>query len=79
MAFALVTSPLTPFIPGTATWNTGFWSVQPGNPTPVYWLNILCGPLNGGVAVAAGPYVAYGKITDNPAVPILPLAYVNFL
>jgi hypothetical protein len=78
VALSAITSPPTAFDPGTATWNSAFWSVQPGNPAPVYWVNILFGPLNGGVAVTAGSYIAYTKITDDPAVPILPSAYVIF-
>ena len=76
VAFALVTSPPTTFDPGTATWNAATWSTTPGNPNPVFWVNVLIGPANGGIALAAGSYVAYTKITDDPAVPILPSAYV---
>ena len=76
VAFALVTSPPATFVPSAATWYTASWSVQAGNPDPVYWVNILPGPLNGGVALAAGSYIAYVKITDDPAVPVLPAAYV---
>lgn len=78
VAFFLVTSPPASFNPSTATWNTATWSVQAGNPEPVYWLNVMPGPLNGGIPVTAGSYIAYGKITDNPAVPVKPLAYVIF-
>lgn len=77
VAFALITSPPVTFDPDTATWNMATWSVQPGNPDPVYWVNVLPGP--GGIPVAAGSYVAYVKITDNPAVPVLPAAYVIFI
>lgn len=77
VAFAPVTSPATPFNPDTATWNTASWSVQPGNPAPVYWITIDPGP--GGVAVAAGSYTAYVKITTNaPRGVILPAAYTIF-
>lgn len=78
VAFAPVTSPPAVFNPGTATWNTATWSVQAGNPNPVYWVNVMPGPLNGGIPVTAGSYVAYVRVTDNPAVPILPAAYVIF-
>lgn len=78
VAFAPVTSPPAVFDPAAATWHTASWSVQAGNPGPVYWANILPGPLNGGIPVTAGSYVAYVKITDNPAVPVLPAAYVIF-
>jgi hypothetical protein len=76
VTFAAITSPPTPFNPGTATWTAASWSVQPGNPGPVYWLNVLPGP--GGVAVAAGSYIAYAKITASPALPILPCVYAVF-
>lgn len=78
VAFDLVTSPQTVFNPATATWNTAFWSVQPGNPDPVYWVNIMPGPANGGIPVTAGAYKAYVKITTSEAVPVLLAAYVNF-
>ena len=78
VALGAVTSPPTAFNAGTATWYTASWSVQPGNPEPVYWITVLFGPLNGGIPVTAGPYIAYAKITDNPAVPVKPCAYLNF-
>lgn len=56
-----------------ATWYPASWQTDPG---PVYWASILVGPLNGGVPLAAGPYVAYVKVTDNPAVPEKPGAYL---
>ena len=71
VAFAPVTSPPTVFNAGTATWYAATWSVQPGNPTPVYWVNFMPGPVNGGINLAAGSYIVKGRITDNPAVPIL--------
>ncbi len=73
VAFAPVTSPPTPFNAATATWNTASWAVASG---PVYWVTILVGPANGGVTLTAGSYVAYVKITDSPAVPVEPAAYV---
>lgn len=78
VAFALITSPRTAFDPGTATWNTAFWSVQPGNPDPVYWVNVMPGPANGGIPVTAGDYLAYVMITTSSAVPILRGAWVKF-
>jgi hypothetical protein len=78
VAFAPVTSPQAPFVPSSATWNPAAWSTQPGNPEPVYWVNITPGP--GGVVVAAGPYKAYVMIeTDAPDGVVLLAAYVNFL
>jgi hypothetical protein len=78
VAFAPVTSPPTVFNPATATWytNTVSWSVQPGNPAPVYWVNAVPGP--DGIPVTAGPYVAYVKITATPGFRVLPCAYINF-
>lgn len=77
VAFAAVTSPPTPFNPGAATWNAATWSVQPGNPDPVYWVNVTPGP--GGVPVTAGSYTAYVKITTNaPYGVILPAVYAVF-
>jgi hypothetical protein len=78
VAFDPVTSPPAVFNPATATWNTASWSVQTGNPEPVYWVNIMAGPANGGIPVTAGSYIAYVKITTSLAVPIRPGAYVNF-
>jgi hypothetical protein len=78
VAFAAVTSPPAAFDPDTATWNTASWSVQAGNPEPVYWVNVMPGPANGGIPVTAGGYTAYVKITTDSAVPVLPAAYVIF-
>lgn len=57
----------------SASWNVASWEVDPG---PSYWASILVGPLNGGILLAAGTYICYVKITDNPAVPIKPGAYL---
>jgi len=61
--------------PGYASsaWNTASWETDPG---PSYWASILVGPLNGGVVLAAGTYIAYVRVTDNPAVPIKPGCYL---
>ena len=74
VAFPAVTSPPVPFDAGAATWHPASWAIAAG---PVYWVTILVGPANGGVALAAGSYVAMVRITDNPAVPVEPAAYVN--
>ena len=77
VAFDRITSPPTPFDADTATWNTATWSVQPGNPNPVYWVNVTPGP--GGVPVSVGSYTAYVQITtDSPYGVILPAAYAIF-
>lgn len=67
------TSPAPAF--GSSSWNTASWEVDPGDP-PSYWASLLVGPLNGGLVLTAGTYVVYVKITDNPAVPIKPGAYL---
>jgi hypothetical protein len=79
VTFAPVTSPPTVFNPATAIWytNTVSWSVQAGNPEPVYWVNAVPGP--DGIPVAAGSCVAYAKITVSPGFRVLPCAYMNFL
>ncbi len=76
VAFAPVASPGTAFNADTATWNTAEWSVQAGNPNPVYWVNVTPGP--GGVAVTAGAYVAYTRIAAPAGDVILPSAFVIF-
>lgn len=59
--------------PQAGQWNTASVETDPG---PVYWITILVGPLNGGVPLAIGTYIAYWKVTDNPAVPVKAAAYV---
>jgi hypothetical protein len=59
----------------SAAWNAATWETDPGNP-PTYWATLLVGPLNGGVTLSAGTYICYVKVTDNPAVPIRPGAYL---
>lgn len=71
VAFHLSTSPPTAFNADTATWYPATFSVQAGNPTPIFWVNFMPGPLNGGIPLTAGSYIVKGKIVDNPAVPIL--------
>jgi hypothetical protein len=73
VAFVPVTNPPSSPDPVSGEWNTASWETDPG---PVYWVSILVGPLNGGVPLAAGSYIAYVKITDNPAVPVKPGCYL---
>ena len=73
-----ITSPPTTFDAGTATWYAATWSPR-REPDPVYWINALFGALNGGIPVTVGSFVCYGKITDNPDVPVKPLAYMSFV
>lgn len=60
--------------PSSSAWQVATWETDPG---PSYWASILVGPLNGGVNLAVGTYVAYVKVTDNPAVPIRPGAFLR--
>ena len=66
--FAFIPASYPQPLPGSSDWNAGSWVTFPG---PVYWAQILVGPLNGGVNLAAGNYLAWLKITDSPAVPVL--------
>jgi hypothetical protein len=59
--------------PSSSAWNAATWETDPG---PSYWASILVGPLNGGISLTPGTYVCYVKVTDNPAVPIRPGAYL---
>ena len=61
--------------PSGSQWNAATWEVDPGDP-PTYWASILVGPLNGGIALTAGTYICYVKVTDNPAVPVKPGCYL---
>ena len=58
--------------PTSGEWQPATWEVDPG---PIFWASILVGPLNGGVPLAPGSYIAYVKVTDNPAVPVKPGCY----
>lgn len=71
VAFAFVPKQVSgpPPDPTSGQWQAATWQTDPG---PVYWASILVGPLNGGVALAAGSYIVYVKVTDNPAVPVKP-------
>jgi hypothetical protein len=79
VALGAITSPPTTFDADTATWYAATWSTQAGNPNPVYWINATFGPLNGAIPAAVGSFICYGKITDNPDVPVKPLAYMTFV
>ena len=76
IAFVPVTSPPTSMDPTTMEWNTAAWETDAG---PTYWATVLVGPANGGVSLTVGAYVATVKITDDPAVPVLPGAYINIV
>jgi hypothetical protein len=74
VAFAPAQTAGQPPDPTSGEWNPAAWEVDPG---PVYWASILVGPLNGGVPLAAGNYICYVRVTDNPAVPVKPGAYLT--
>jgi hypothetical protein len=76
VAFVPVTSPPSSPDPVNTEWNTATWETDSGNPSPSYWASVLVGPLNGGVSLTAGPYICYVRVTDNPAVPVKPGAYL---
>jgi hypothetical protein len=53
---------------GPSQWYTGSWVTWPG---PQYWAQVLIGPANGGIALAAGAWQCWLRITDSPEVPVL--------
>lgn len=56
--------------PGDSDWHTASWETDAG---PAYFASILVGPANGGLVLTQGTvYQAFVKVTDNPAVPVLP-------
>lgn len=56
--------------PATGDWHTGSWSSGPSG----YVALCLVGPGAGGVALAAGAYLVWTRIVDNPEIPIKPVA-----
>lgn len=60
--FAFVVSGVNP---QSGDWHTGLWD---GGNSP-YVAQCLVGP-SGGVALTAGDYVIWVKITDNPEIPV---------
>jgi hypothetical protein len=73
IAFVPITSPPSSPDPTSGEWNTAYWETDPG---PVYFASILVGPLNGGIPLSVGSYLCVVKVTDNPAVPVKPGAYL---
>ena len=73
IAFVTTLGPVPDPDPASGQWNTASWETDPG---PAYWASILVGPLNGGIALTAGTYIAYLRVTDNPAVPVKPGCYL---
>jgi hypothetical protein len=74
IAFVPVTSPPSSPDPTSMEWNTAYWETDSG---PAYWASVLVGPLNGGVSLAVGTYLVVVKVTDSPAVPVKPGAYLT--
>lgn len=69
-AFTALTVPVTN--PGGGAWQSGQWETDnsPDYPAPVYWAGILVGPANSGIALTAGSWSVWTKITDDPEVPV---------
>lgn len=61
-------TPDGPPFTGPSSWQPGSWSTWPG---PQFWAQILIGPGTGGYALAAGSWLGWVKVTDNPEVPVL--------
>ena len=76
VAFVPITSPPSSPDPTSMEWNTASWETDSG---PTYWASVLVGPANGGVNLAAGSYLVVVKVTDNPAVPVKPGAYLTIV
>jgi hypothetical protein len=55
-------------MPGTGDWNPGSWDVWPG---PLYYAQVLVGPVNGGVVLSTGTWQSWLKISDLPEIPVL--------
>jgi hypothetical protein len=73
IAFQPVTSPPGSPDPAPGAFNAATWTTDTaGN----YWAGILVGPLNGGVSLAVGSYLVVVRVTDSPAVPVKPGAYL---
>lgn len=66
VSFAFVTSGS----PGSSDWHTGSWDTVAG----AYFALCLVGPGAGGVPLAAGNYLIWLRITDNPEIPTRPVA-----
>jgi hypothetical protein len=69
VAVAFVPQGYPPGSPGSGDWVTASWATDTaGN----HWATALVGPANGGTVLAFGSYVAWVRVTDDPAVPALP-------
>lgn len=63
--------PVQGVAPATGDWKTGSWetAAPPNTTTTEYWARCLVGP-SGAVALPAGRYDIWVKITDSPEVPV---------
>jgi hypothetical protein len=66
VAFAFTPDSLPPAAP--SAWITGSWVTYPGGQ---YWAQVLVGPAGGDIALAAGAWLGWLRITDDPEVPVL--------
>jgi len=55
--------------PQSGDWHTGSWSSS----NAPYIAEILVGPANGGLVLAAGSYVIWVKVISSPQVPVFPV------
>lgn len=63
--------------PAPGDWKTGSWDgTQPHQPDGAYIAHCLVGP-GGTVELAAGQYVMWVRITDNPEVPVIPFGRLH--
>lgn len=63
-------------VPAPGDWVAGSWEAVAGSLLYPYSARCLVGPA-GTVALAAGRYVVYVKITDNPEIPVLVAGYLE--
>lgn len=58
--------------PAAGDWKTGSWDgTEPRPPGGAYTAHCLVGP-GGTVALPAGQYTMWVRVTDNPEVPVIP-------
>jgi len=63
--------------PAAGDWKTGTWDgTQPQTPGNAYIAHCLVGP-GGTVALAAGKYTMWVRVTDNPEVPVIPFGRLH--
>lgn len=63
--------------PASGDWKTGSWDgTQPRTPGNAYIAHCLVGP-GGTVALAAGRYTMWVRITDSPEIPVIPFGMIN--